>query len=93
MVITGSAIFVRPGSADDVIERLVAFREVTFHVKSDSGTELIVNLEAEDLQALEALCTLLQDSIPQIIDISHLSVNFEEEVENLTGPNTITNGL
>ncbi|MFC1836554.1 hypothetical protein ACFL2Q_17820 [Thermodesulfobacteriota bacterium] len=40
MIITGSAIFVEPGSAEAVIERLRDFPQVTFHVKSESGTEL-----------------------------------------------------
>ncbi len=83
MIITGSAILVRPRSSQGVIEALEAFPEVTFHVESDSGTELIVNLEADDSFALEELCVRLRQSIPAIVDISHVSVNFEDEVEHM----------
>ena len=81
MVITGSAILIRPGSADAVLEQLKKFPSVTFHVQSESGTELIVNLEAEGLMELENLCRELKDLMPDIIDITHIYVNFEEEIE------------
>jgi nitrate reductase NapAB chaperone NapD len=83
MVITGSAILVEKGSRQRVLERLEDFPEVTFHVASESGTELVVNFEAEDHDALERLCDRLKDEIPQIVDITHLYVNFEEEVEKM----------
>jgi len=83
MVITGSALLIRPGSVEEVLERLRNFPEVTFHVKSESGLELVVNLEAEDNEALEQLCKRLQESIPEIVDIAHVYVNFEEEIAKI----------
>jgi hypothetical protein len=85
MVITGSALFIKPGSYETVLERLKEFPEVTFQVASESRTELVVNLEEENQGALEALCDWLKEAIPQIVDINHLYVNFEEEVEKMTG--------
>jgi nitrate reductase NapAB chaperone NapD len=81
MVITGSALLIQPGSDAAVLERLKQFPEVTFHVKSESGTELVVNFEAEDHASLERLCSRLKDAIPEIIEIAHVYVNFEEEIE------------
>jgi hypothetical protein len=83
MIITGSAIFVEPGTDDAVVERLKEFPGVTFHVKSDTGTELVVNLEAEGGDALELLCRDLKNRIPEIVDITHIYVNFEEEIEKM----------
>lgn len=83
MIITGSAIFVEPGMDGSVVERLKEFPGVTFHVKSDSGTELVVNFEAENHAALEALCATLKEKIPQIVEISHIYVNFEDEIDNI----------
>jgi len=81
VVITGSAILIEPGSDDEVLRALEGFPEVTFQVKSDSGTELVVNFESDDHETLEGICSRLKERIPQIIDITHIYVNFEEEVE------------
>ncbi len=86
MVITGSGIFIEPGTDREVLESLKGFPEVTFQVKSESGTELVVNLEAENNHALEDLCVRLKENIPQIVDIGHMYVNFEEEVEKIQAP-------
>ena len=83
MVITGSALLIKPGCTEKVLTRLKDFPEVTFQVKSDSGVELVVNFEAEDHDALERLCKDLQESIPEIVDIAHVYVNFEEEIEKI----------
>ena len=76
-MITGSAILIEKGSEKRVLEQLKAFPEVTFHAASASGTELVVNFEAESHDALERLCDRLKNEIPQIADITHLYVNFE----------------
>ena len=81
MVIAGSAILIEPGSDKEVLRALESFPEVTFQVKSESGTELVVNFEARDHEALEGICEKLKEKIHQIIDITHIYVNFEEEVE------------
>jgi nitrate reductase NapAB chaperone NapD len=83
MVITGSAILVEPGTHEKVVESLARYPEVTFHVKSDSGTELVVNLEAEDFDALEQLCSRLREEISDIVEVAHIYVNFEDEVEKI----------
>lgn len=83
MVITGSAIFVQPGSDQRVIKRLSSYPGVTYQVQSETGTELVVNLEAEDLDALETLVLRLKHDIPEILDIAHACVNFEEEIEKI----------
>ena len=83
MVITGSALLIQPGSDSAVLERLKQFPEVTFHVKSESGTELVVNFEAEDHDSLERLCSRLKEAIPEIIEIVHVYVNFEDEIEKI----------
>lgn len=85
MVITGSAIFVNPRNSVHVQERLREFREITFHVCSSCGSELIVNFEVENQTALEKFCSHLKTRIPEIIDIGHIYINFEEEVDCLTG--------
>ena len=83
MIVTGSALFIEAGTWDAVLDRLKEFPEVTYQARSDSGTELIVNFEADDHAALEALCDRLKQAIPQIVEIAHLYVNFEEEIENM----------
>ncbi|MBI5249728.1 MAG: hypothetical protein HY912_09550 [Desulfomonile tiedjei] len=83
MVITGSALFIEPGSYETVLERLREFPQVTYRVASDSQTELVINLEAENQGELEDLCGRLKKAIPEIVDITHLYVNFEEEVEKM----------
>jgi nitrate reductase NapAB chaperone NapD len=83
MVITGSALLIQPGSDAAVLERLKQFPEVTFHVKSESGTELVVNFEAEDHDSLERLCSRLKEAIPEVIEIAHVYVNFEDEIEKI----------
>jgi nitrate reductase NapAB chaperone NapD len=88
MIITGSALFIEPDTHKQVIEKLREFPEVTFQAKSESGTELVVNLEAEDQGALERVCDALKERIPEIIDVTHIYVNFEEEVEKMTGRRT-----
>lgn len=82
MVITGSALFVEAGSGRRVIERLKLYDGVTFHVSSDSETELVVNLEADDMDELEKLCSQLKQDIREIVDITHIYVNFEDEIKN-----------
>lgn len=84
MVITGSALFIKPDSYVEVLERLKEFPQVTFQVAAESRTELVVNLEEENQGAVEALCDRLKEVIPQIVDINHLYVNFEDEVEKMT---------
>jgi len=83
MIITGSVLFVRPGDDGKALLALEKFPAVTFHVRSESGTELVVNLEAEDHGELEDLCKQLQEQIPEILEIGHLYVNFEEEIEKM----------
>lgn len=83
MVITGSAIFVQPGSDRLVVERLKHYPHLTFQAKSDAGTELVVNLEAEDLDELENLSCQIKNEISEIVDIAHIYVNFEEEIEKI----------
>ncbi len=85
MLITGSALFVEPGSDEEVQERIKGYPEVTFQVRSESGTELVVNLEVEDHRALENLCMELKEKIPQIVEITHIYVNFEEAIEKIPG--------
>lgn len=83
MVITGSAILVEPGSAEQVVEQLKQYPQVTYHVQSDSGTELVVNLEAEDFDDLERLSGQLKEEISEIVEVAHIYVNFEDEVEKI----------
>jgi nitrate reductase NapAB chaperone NapD len=83
MVITGSAIMVRSGTDLDVQRKLKSFPQVTYHGKSDSGMDLIVNLEADSHDELEELCQQIKDSIPEIIDIGHICINFEDEIEKI----------
>ncbi len=52
MVITGSALFIKPGAYEEVLERLKEFPQVTFQVASESLTELVVNLEEKNQGAL-----------------------------------------
>lgn len=88
MIITGSAILIEPGSDEEVLRALEGFPEVTYQVKSESGTELVVNFEAHDHEALEAICERLREQIHQVIDITHIYVNFEEEVEKALSGDT-----
>ncbi len=83
MVITGSAVFVEPGSAEEVLDHLRRYPQVTYHVTSDAGTELVVNLEADDFDELELLCDRLKQEISDIVDIAHIYANFEEEIEKI----------
>ncbi len=83
-MITGSVILIEPDSDQEVLQALEGFPEVTFHAKSNSGTELVVNFEADDPKALEDLCERLKKRIHPIIDVTHIYVNFEEEVAKLS---------
>jgi hypothetical protein len=83
MVITGSILLIDQGSDDEVLKGLIDFTEVTYHVQSPEGTELVVNLEAEDQGALEELCFRLKAEIPHIVEVAHVYVNFEDEIEKI----------
>lgn len=83
MVITGSVIYVRPQDSDLVVRKLADYQQITFHVGSDDGSELIVNFEVESQDKLEPFCTMLKIQIPEIIDIGHVYINFEDEVDSL----------
>jgi hypothetical protein len=83
MIITGTALFVEPGSCRAVLEGLKVFPEATFYAASESGTELVITLEAKDHSDLERLCREMQEQIPTIVEVAHLSVNFEEEIEKI----------
>ena len=85
MIITGSAIMVRSGTDKAVEKKLDAFSQVTFHGSSDSGTDLIVNFECSGQEELESLCRTIKDSIPEILDIGHIYINFEEEIDKMKG--------
>lgn len=84
MIITGTAILVQNGATRDVIRSLKNYPEVTFQVHSECGTELIVNMEADDQRSLEALCARIRHDIPQVMDIAHVYFHMEDEVEKLT---------
>lgn len=83
MIITGSAFLIRPGTIPTVLDKLKAFPGVTFHAKSDAETELVVTLEAENHRELDALCSNLTETIPEIVNITHIYVNFEEEIAKI----------
>ena len=83
MIITGSALFITPGSYEAVRERLETFHGVTFYAASESGTELVITMEAQDHEDLERLCRDIQKHIPEVVEIAHLSINFEEEIEKM----------
>ncbi len=88
MIITGSALFIAPDTSEAVLEKIGRFPGVTFQVMSESGKELVVNLEAEDHEALESLCRYLRAEIPEILEIAHIYVNFEDEVEKMAAAET-----
>jgi nitrate reductase NapAB chaperone NapD len=88
MIITGSAFLIRPGSFPTVREKLEAFSEVTVHANSESQTELVVTLEAEDHHGLEALCVKLTETVPEILNVTHVYVNFEDEIANIQSGET-----
>jgi nitrate reductase NapAB chaperone NapD len=83
MIITGSAIMVQSGTDEAVEHKLLSFPQVTYHGKSESGMDLIVNIEADNHNDLETLCREIKDTIPEIMDIGHIYINFEEELEKI----------
>ncbi|HMK35371.1 MAG TPA: chaperone NapD [Desulfomonilaceae bacterium] len=83
MVITGSALFIEPGTTEQVTQKLREYPEITIQTTAPSGTELVVNMEAENHGALEDLCNSLKEHIPEIIDVAHIYIHFEEEVEKM----------
>lgn len=83
MVITGSVIYVRPQDSDLVVRKFADYPQITFYVGSDDGSELIVNFEVESQEELEPFCKMLKMQIPQIVDIGHVYINFEDEVDYL----------
>ncbi len=85
MVITGSVIYVSPQNSDYVVSKLGDYPQITFHVGSDDGSELIVNFELSSQAEIEPFCNMLKAHIPEIIDIGHVYVNFEDEVDYLLG--------
>lgn len=74
-----------PQESGHVLAKLTRFPQITFQVASDTGSELIVNFEAENQDELEILCRRLRSEIPEIIDIGHIYINFEEEIDQLKG--------
>jgi len=56
---------------------------VTFHVISEKGTDLVVNFEAEDHGHLERLCETIKQQVSGVVDISHVYVNFEDEIPKI----------
>lgn len=85
MVITGSVIYVRPQDSDPVVRKLAEYPQITFHVGSDDGSELIVNFEVQSQLELEPFCRMLKTEVPEIVDIAHVYINFEDEVDSLLG--------
>lgn len=83
MIITGSALFIKRESYDDVLEGLKLFPEVTFHAASDSHGALVITIEANDHYDLERLCRDMQEQIAGIVEVAHLSINFEEEIDKI----------
>lgn len=83
MIITGSALFIKSESYEDVLKGLKGFPEVTFYAASDSRTELVITIEAQDHHDLERLCRQLQEHVAGIVEVAHMSVNFEEEIEKI----------
>jgi nitrate reductase NapAB chaperone NapD len=83
MVITGSVILVQPASHAVVEEALKNFSFVTYHTKSEEGTDLVVNFEAESAGDLERLVNEVKAAIPEIVEINHIYVNFEDETEEM----------
>jgi nitrate reductase NapAB chaperone NapD len=83
MVITGSVILVQPGAHEVVEEALKDFPFVTYHAKSEEGTDLVVNFEAESTADLERLVNEVKAAIPEIVEINHIYVNFEDEIEDM----------
>ncbi len=81
MIITGSVLLVAPGTNCSVVEALQGFPNVTAHAQSESGSEIVITIEAEDHDFLERLCQELRETITEIIEISHVYMNFEEEIE------------
>lgn len=79
MIITGSVLLIEPGTSETVIDLLKGFPEVTCQATSQYGAEIIINLEADDHFGLEELCSRLKQAIPQIVDVAHVYVNFDEE--------------
>lgn len=88
MIITGSAIMVRTGTDKVVQQKLESFPQVTLHCASNSGTDLVVTFECDDQEALEGLCTAIRNSIPEIVDIGHIYINFEDEIEKMSRPSS-----
>ncbi len=85
MIITGSVIYVRPEDSASVVRRLADYPQITFHVGSDDGAELIVNFEVPTQADLRPFCSMLKTQIPEIVDIGHVYINFEDEVDSLIG--------
>ncbi len=85
MIITGSALFVEPDKSEKVKQGLAGFPEITFHCESQSSLEMVVTIEAEGTRDLDRICSELKSRMPEIVDIAHLYVNFEDEVERISG--------
>jgi nitrate reductase NapAB chaperone NapD len=83
MIITGSVIFIRPGTYENVVKRIAKYSEITLQAQSDIGTEIVVNFEADNLDDLERLCLRIRNELSEILDISHVYMNMEDEVEHL----------
>ncbi|MGC8659833.1 MAG: chaperone NapD [Desulfomonilaceae bacterium] len=83
MIITGSVIMVTPGTCESVKGKLLAFPQVTFQGQSDSGIDMIVNIETDNHNELEGLCQRIKGAIPEIVDIGHIYINFEDEIEKI----------
>ncbi len=83
MIISGAALFVLPGSFETVLAGLHRYPEVTFHARSEAGDEIVVTIEADNTHHLEFLCASIKEGIPEVVDISHVYMNMEDEVEEM----------
>jgi nitrate reductase NapAB chaperone NapD len=67
---------------------LSRFPEITVHGQSDSSSEIVITIEALSAGDLDRICEELKREISGIVDIAHLYVNFEEELEKILDSST-----
>ena len=82
MIYSGSVIFIEPENLEDAKAVIGLYSEMEIHAVSEDGKQIVVSIETESGDDLEALAARVK-SHDCIIDIGHHIMHFEEEVEEI----------
>ncbi len=83
MIYSGSIIHIKKENFQTVLELIKAYPQIQFFTQSEDFTQLVVSIEEESSNSLEALCEKLKEH-EEIIEIAHSNFFFGDEVDKMT---------